>query len=296
MNQAMLMPRTAAKAGAILSPIGEDDCMGVGTFLNRNLNRRISAQAWAEAMQPEWMGTAPNHGFMLTAAGDVVGAQLAFYSQRSIAGRTEPICNLAALCVHENFRAQSFMLIRAALAQPGYSFTDLSPSGNVRPLNRRLGFEELDTETALVLNLPAWQPGITVLTDLAAIETALKGEDLRIFRDHRHAQAARHVVLTVGGAYCYVIYRRDRRRDLPLFATLLHVGNAALLPRVGAALFSHLLVRRGIPFTLAELRVTKWHPPFSRHLPSNRVKMFASKTLGPDAIDYLNSELTCVAW
>ena len=41
--------------------------------------------------------------------------------------------------------------------QDGYHFTDLSPSGNVVALNRRLGFTQLDTATALVPNLP-WPP------------------------------------------------------------------------------------------------------------------------------------------
>jgi hypothetical protein len=31
-------------------------------------------------------------------------------------------------------------------------------------------------------------------------------------------------------------------------------------------------------------------------LPAPRAKMFRSRDLGPDSIDYLYSELACVAW
>ena len=66
--------------------------------------------------------------------------------------------------------------------------------------------------------------------------------------------------------------------------------------RLGHRVFSHLLTRHGIPLTLAELRVVKHRPTPSVMLRSNRVKMFLSNRLGPETIDYLYSELTCVAW
>lgn len=286
----------AAPTKATIAPIGDADCERVGAFLHEHLNQRLSARDWADAMTPTWSGRSPNHGFMLTSSNAVVGAQLAFYSERVIAGNVEPLCNLAALCVREDFRAHSLMLLKAALSQPGYSFTDFSPSGNVRPLNRRLGFQELDTSTALVVNLPSW-PGRTRIVDAPdKIEGLLKGADLKIYRDHRDARAAHHVVLIRDGTYCYVMFRRDRRKSLPLFATVLFVSDPASFRRSASDFFSYLLLRHAIPLTLAELRVIKFRPPLSAFLASNRVKMFSSQHLAPETIDYLNSELTCVAW
>ena len=54
----------------------------------------------------------------------------------------------------EQYRLHGLKLLTSLLAQEGYHFTDLSPSGNVIALNERLGFEFLDTTTALVPNLP----------------------------------------------------------------------------------------------------------------------------------------------
>ena len=62
----------------------------------------------------------------------VVGAYLAFYSERTIDGRAERFCNLGAWCVLPEHRFHSLRLLKALLAQDGYHFTDLSPSGNVR--------------------------------------------------------------------------------------------------------------------------------------------------------------------
>ena len=49
----------------------------------------------------------------------VVGAYLAFYSERMIDGRAEPFCNLGAWCVLPSYRFHSLRLLNALLAQPG---------------------------------------------------------------------------------------------------------------------------------------------------------------------------------
>jgi hypothetical protein len=64
------------------------------------------------------MADAPNHGLMLTEDGEVVGANLAFYSEREINGRQKRFCNLGALCVVESRRAHAVRLVRAVLRQP----------------------------------------------------------------------------------------------------------------------------------------------------------------------------------
>ena len=57
-----------------------------------------------------------------------------------IDGRVERFCNLGAWCVLPEHRFHALRLLKALLAQDGYHFTDLSPSGNVVGLNERLGF------------------------------------------------------------------------------------------------------------------------------------------------------------
>lgn len=289
---------TGKAKGVALQPILRSDFPAVGLFLHENLNARISAPRWTEMMLPSWQIDGPNHGFMLRDGEQIVGVQLAFYSVREAQAGAVRFCNIAAFCVLPDYRVHSLRLLRAVLAQPGYCFTDLSPSGNVQPLNLRLGFRKLDTTTALVPNAASLLATgkMRVVTDHDAIAGRLAGADLKVFRDHRSAEAAEHLMLVDGNRYCYVIFRRDRRKNLPLFATLLHVSDPALFRKGRAQVFRHLLARRGILFTLMELRLVGDRPRLSRLLVGHRPKMFRSAELGPEAIDYLYSELTCVSW
>lgn len=280
-----------------VTPITSADLPAVARFLHENLNTRVSAEAWENAVQVPWKVAAPNHGFLLrTDEGDIVGAYLAFYSERTVRGRVRRFCNLGAWCVLPEHRFHSLKLLKALLAQEGYVFTDLSPSGNVVPMNERLGFTHLDTATAVVPNLP-WLPLRGRLTaDPAAIENTLTGENLQIYRDHVGTAAARHVVLRRGGRSCYVVYRTDRRKDLPFFASVLHVSDPQLFRSMRRRFQAHLLTRHGILALLAEPRVIGHRPRLSRMLGTPRRKMYRGEDVTDADVDYLYSELTCLSW
>ncbi|KAA9106627.1 hypothetical protein F6B43_15235 [Microbacterium rhizomatis] len=228
----------------------------------------------------------------------MVGVYAAVYSEREIDGERLRFCNLAAFCVLDEYRAHSFRLLRAVLGQKGFEFTDLSPSGNVVALNERMGFERLDTRTTLALNLPAiGAGGVSLSGDPAALRATLEGADAAIYRDHRDAAAARHLVVTAGDEYAYLVFRKDRRKGIPVFATPLYVGGSRTLlrsawPRVAG----HLLLRHGLLATLAEEQILGFRPRAGRPLAAPRAKMFRSKTLGAPSIDYLYSELTLIEW
>jgi len=277
-------------------PILPGDLAEVALFLHRELNSRLSPETWQRAIRPCWPVEAPNHGYMLMAGGQVVGVQLAFYADRVIDGRPERFCNVAAWCVAPAYRAHGVRLLTALLAQKDRTFTDLSPSGNVVPLNRRLNFQMLDTASSLVVNWP-WplSGGVRILSDRAQIEARLEGRDLEIFRDHAQAIAAHHLLVTSGSESCYVIFRRERRKRLRLFATLLHVGNQALLRRTLRPLCGHLLTHFGIAATFVEHRVAGFRPARAIAVPP-RARMFRSGDLGAAQIDYLYSELVSVPW
>jgi hypothetical protein len=281
-----------------LRPITSADVHAVAAFLHAELNTRIASAEWEAAITPPWACAQPNHGFLLRTGERIVGVHLAFYSARKMEGRTERFCNLAAWCVIDEYRSLGLRLLNALLAQKGYNFTDLSPSGNVVPLNIRLKFSHLDVATALVPNLPwpFWSQRVRIISEPQEIERILRGRDLEIYRDHRRTAAVHHVVVAQDDMTCYVIFRRVRRKNLPLFASILYVGNRELFRAVANHVFRHLLFRHGIPATLAELRVVGSRPRPSIMLKSPRPKMYRSANLGPDQIDDLYSELTCVAW
>lgn len=281
-----------------VSPITDADTPRVGEFLHGHLNPGVPADRWERSLNVPWAVEQPNAGFMLLDHDTVVGAHLAFYSERTIAGRPERFCNLGAWCVLPEYRFHSLRLLKALLAQDDYHFTDLSPSGNVPALNTRLGFRFLDTTTVLVPNLP-WpsRPARSVISsDPALIERTLTGRDLALYRDHAAAGAARHVLLARGDEWCYVVFRKDRRKSLPLFVSILHVSNPELLRRMARPFARHLLLRHGAAATLVEQRIVEHRPRLSLRLGTSRRKMFRSPHLEPAQIDYLYSELVCLSW
>jgi hypothetical protein len=288
--------RTVEPAVELL-PITAADLQQVAQFLHDELDSQVPVARWASEIIPTWVVEQPNYGFMLRCRGEVVGAHLAFYSEREIDGATQRFCNLAAWCVAEPYRSHGMRLLRALLRQKGYHFTDLSPSYNVRALNARLGFAALDTSTVVVPNLP-WpvrSRGVRVVSDRREIEKVLRGRDLSIYLDHTCAAAAHHVVVTRGAETCHVIFRRVRRKNMPLFASLTYVGNQDLFRATAPCFFRHLLLRHGIPATLVETHVVGGR--FARSAAvSPRPKMYRSDSLRRDQIDYLYSELTCMRW
>lgn len=277
-------------------PVDEASLPEVGRFLHENLDGRLSAERWAAAVVPPWPDAEGGHGVYLRDGDRVVGVYLAFLSRRDVGGRTLRVCNLGAWCVLDQYRAHGLRLLRSLLSAGHDLYTDLSPSGSVVPIDLRLGFRQLDTTTDLRPNLPLGPRSarVRLVTGEDAVERLLTGRDAELFRDHRRAAAVRHVVLVVDGRPCYVMYRRVRRKRLPLFAALVHVGEPALFARGVGRLGAHLL-RQGVPFLLAERRVAGGPTGLSRTL-AGRPKLYRGDGVEPGDVDDLYSEITCVAW
>lgn len=284
--------------GVRLSPITSSDVPDVARFLTAHLNHRVSPERWERALSVPWEVAQPNHGFHLREDGAVVGAYLAYYSEQPVAGRPERFCNLGAWCVLQGHRHQGARLLTRLLAQEGYHFTDFSPSGNVVELNRRLRFVDLDTTTELLVNAPlSTRRGATSVTgDPDALLATLTPDELALYRDHRGASAAKHLVVRTPREHCYVVFRRDTRKRVRAFGSILHVSNPELFRAAAAQLGGHLLTRHGIPATLVEHRVAGGPVRAGRTLTRSRPRMFRSRTLSPDQVGYLYSELTCLAW
>lgn len=277
-----------------IDPVDDRSLPEIGRFLHENLNGGLSADDWVAALRPPWRTSEPTHGYCLRQDGALLGVYAAFYSERVVAGRERRFCNLAAWCVLDGYGAQGLRLLRALLAGGADVFTDLSPSGSVVPIDLRLGFRALDTTTDVRPNLPLWSRRTAVVTDPRRVAALLTGRDAEIYRDHAGAVAVRHVVLLVDGAPCYVMYRRVRRKGLPVFGAVVHVGDRGLFARAVNRLGAHLLVR-GMPILLAERRIVGGPVPWSRTV-QGRPKLFRGADIEAADIDDLYSEITCVPW
>jgi hypothetical protein len=277
-----------------LTPIMDEDVAAVADFLHANLNDQVPWDLACSSVP--WKGESPNHGFMLRDGQRVVGALLALYSDRLVAGRVERFCNMGSWCVLTDYRSRSISLLKALLAQEGYHFTVLTADVGPQEILAWSGFRFLDTSAALIPNLP-WPTLLSrtrVSGDPDVIERTLAGKVLELYHDHAQALAAHHLVLISGQDSCYVMYRESSYREKPV-ALILHVSNPDLFHRALIPLTSHLLVRHRLVATLAELQIIE-RKPLLAFTVNNWPKMFRSASLEPGQIDYLYSELACVPW
>ncbi|MEU6138160.1 hypothetical protein [Nocardioides sp. NPDC047086] len=281
---------------AALSPITAEDLPAVSAFLHEQLNPRVQELEWTQALRVPWDVPQPNHGFFLAEAERVVGAYLAYYSDRKAGTETLQVCNLGAWCVLDSHRHQGLRLLTTLLKQPGYEFTDFSPSGNVIALNRKLKFTDLDTTTSLVPAAAVPRRGVRVSSRPDVLDSVLQGEERELYADHRAAAAARHVVLSTGSEHCYVVARKDTRKGVRAFASVLYASNPELLRRHAPRLAAHLFTQHSAVATLVEHRVAGGAPRGSYRLSRSRPKMLRSDALDPARVDYLYSELTCLEW
>jgi hypothetical protein len=277
-----------------IDPITDADVAAVADFLHTNYKDRVP---WARSgLAGPWKVHAPNHGFVLRDEQRIVGAHLAFYSERLVAGRAERLCDLGTWYVLPKFRVHSIRLIKAVLGQDGYHFTALTPSDKVAAIHTRLGFRPLDTSAVLIPNLllPTPPGRTTISVDPAVIESTLAATELELYHDHALALAARHIVLLRGSESCYVMYREMRLRGVPL-AAIVHVSNPELFHSAILLLTRHLLIRHRLLATQAELRIIRYRPSMSFKMPPP-TRMYRSASLEPDQIDYLYSEFLCIPW
>lgn len=278
-----------------LTTITPRDFGPVADFLSRQMQPHRPASWWLAMMSPGWPGGRDRLGAMLRDGERVVGAYLAYYSERSIDGRKETICNLGTWCVEPEYRLHSLRLLKALLAADDYHFTDLSPNPDVIKLNERLGFRRLHgTRAALIPNLP-WPSvpgGPRVSSDPDLFASTLQGAELEIFEAHREAPALLHSLVRDGDRHCYVVCRRDIKKGLPI-STLLYAGDAELLRRATRRLSRHLLLHHRTLGCLIEQRFCAKPPLGSIRLGSPRTKFFRGPRLEDAQIDYLYSELAC---
>lgn len=166
---ARLMPITSADVSLVADPLHEE------------LNSRLSSAEWEAEITSPWDCSQQNNGFLLRADKQIVGVHLAYYSEREIDDRTARFCNMAAWRVVEEYRSSGLRLLNSLLSQKGYHFTDLSPSGNVVPLNTRLKFSHLDVTTAQICHGRSGSSSrVRIISEQQEIVRALHGRDWEI--------------------------------------------------------------------------------------------------------------------
>jgi hypothetical protein len=274
-----------------IEPITRATLPDFAAFLERHMPVRRSAAQWIEGLSTQWSATRPNYGFLLREEGAVVGGIGAFYAERTIRGQPERFCNITSWCVLDSHRKYSMQLAMALVGQPGYHFTDFSPTEVVAKSLQFLKFRALDADVVVIPNLP----GLPDLTSRARIISAPEqiGRDVPdamadVWRDHARFPWLGQLIVGAAGDWCHVIYKRARFKRLPC-AKIVHVSDSRLFQRWLGRVSGYFLWR-GMVSTHIEKRMLDHLPPLARVRTGFNPKQYLSPTLGPGDIDYLYSE------
>jgi hypothetical protein len=279
-----------------LEPIRDDDVPEFCRFLTEHLSRERTAEQWAEAFKQGWCPSKPNNGFLIRHDRRIVGGIGAIYAERSIRGRPERFCNITSWCVLDDFRSQSMRLAMAVTGQPGFHFTDFTPTEVVSKTLQFLKFKPMNERHAVWPNLPwprALATGVRVVADPERIAQLLAPGDAIAYRDHRHLPWLRHLAVGKDGAYCHVVWKPRRLKGIS-GAMILAISDAELFLRYRYAVGSHLLLRNGLPYTRVESRLLPHVPRGCIELAGYRNKVFKSDTLTAGDMSNLYSEIVAL--
>ena len=172
-----------------VAPIKDEELLDFCRFLNENLSQERSPEDWAEAFRQDWGVEKPNNGFLIRVDDQIVGGIGAIYAERLIRGKPEKFCNITSWCVLDQYRSQSMRLALALTSQPGFHFTDLTPTEVVSKTLQFLKFKPMNERQAVFPNFPwpfSMLAGVRAITDPDKIEQVLSPEERKAYLDHRH--------------------------------------------------------------------------------------------------------------
>lgn len=271
-----------------IEAITEETLPEFAGFLETHMPAKRSAKDWIAGLQNSWGGHRPNYGFLMRDAGVVVGGIGAYYAERIIRNKKESFCNITSWCVLDSHRKYSMQLAMSIVGQPGYHFTDFSPTKVVAGALQFLKFKSLDEGVAVIPNLPALPYPGQVLTDPGEIEKALSGTMAKVWRDHSGFPWLKHLIVGEPGNWCHVIYKPGRFKGMAC-ASIIYVSDGNTFGKCLNRLAWHFFWR-GMMTTHIERRMLVRLPRLAKVRTGFNAKQFLSQTLEPSDIDYLYSE------
>jgi len=263
----------------------------------------ILAEIWGTASEEkgrkifgyQWERDETHCGLILMDGDRTVGFLGMIFSRRRINDQVEKFCNLTSWYVHEDYRNRAISMILFLHGMKDYTITDLTPAKNVYKIQNKLGFKDLDAAGRLLLPFgrrlfQPKHPDANLIHDPTAIEQKLDGQNLKIFRDHQPYDCF-HFLLTDRNRYCYIVYTKLRRKRIP-YAHLHYISDPDLFELAYRDIRRSILSEAGGYFLLIDSRLVKnMKLPVSFCLPYRAPKQYLSKTLKPEQIDNLYSEL-----
>jgi hypothetical protein len=254
---------------------------------------RITKDHWRRLFANNWDSPEDYCGYVLDQGGEAKGFLGLLFSERTINGRLEKFCNLTSWMVKQESRGHSLQLLLEALKLKDCTFTNFTPSTGVARILKKLGFAELESSEQILLPVPGFSYARTsyrCLVDLDEIGERLSGMDRKIFTDHQGLDC-RHVLLSDGEKYCYLILKNRSYKRLP-FARVHYLSNPELFALGIDALRTNLCWRLKVAGLIIDNRYVNGRAfAYARAYPQQCPAFFKSSTVSASDIDTLYSEM-----
>jgi hypothetical protein len=259
-------------------------------------NPPIPPHLWRRLFYYSWPCEEDMRGFVLKDGPRVVGFFGTILYERLIEDRLEKFANLTSWVTLPEYRNHSLRLFEAVMGIEDRTLTCHTAIPTIDPLYRRFGFQDLESKWVVLLPLPDfWKPGGwlrgSITTNPDVIATELRGWQ-REFCVHLRLADCRQMLITHRGEKCHVVFTHTKGRRAH-FSRIHHISNR----EVFRACLDHVRWRMALGNRTALLAVDARLfegplPPFSRETELAQVALYRSKTLRPEQIDNLYSEVT----
>lgn len=272
----------------LIRPVGAESFDAVHDALLHELNSSFSRKRWRRIVDWGWANPEDHVGYaLMTNDGVYVGFAGTIYHDMSIDGRVERFCNITSWYVKDAYRSHAIRLIMPVLSRRYLTITNLTSSGTVNAMFRKLGFAELETHRCRLSPLRGW--GATTGWKVADVEL-LPPRERRIFEAHESSTHS----LTLsgpGGTVILILYTMTRRRGIRT-ANLHYISDPSPFHHALAAVRWHLAARNGALAMEWDARFTK-DLAFSgvRTLPLESARLYRSPGLQPDQVPNAFTEL-----
>jgi len=271
------------------------DCEEVLPLFEGFRNPKITEEQWRSLFHYTWPAPTDARGFILRDGKRAVGFFGTVWSERTVDGRIERICNLSSWITLPEYRNHSLLLFKEVAALRDCTITCHSPAPQLYPLYKRFGFRDLETKLRILLPRPAWQGvgtwlGDRALSDPDEIAPLLNESDRAILEAHRIHRCG-HLLLLGNTDACYLIFTKTKGKRFH-FAHVHYLSNGTVFARNLDRVRLHLLLSTGTPLVMIDARlVAELKFPHSREVALGVPHIFRSETLAPEQVDNLYSEL-----
>lgn len=253
----------------------------------------ITREDWKTLFTPAWKSPEDFRGYLILKDDVVEGFLGLLFSTRTIKGNLEKFCNMTSWIVHDDYRTQSLRLLLEALKLRNYTLTNFTASQRVAAILKKFAFAELPTSHQILFPIPS--PSLNhsryrCTVDPEEIRRELDEQDRLIFDDHR-SLPCRHVLISSGSDYCYVVVKNKVHRHVP-FARAHYISNRSLFQEALGSIRNKICWKLKVAGLMVDERYLDGVLfNYATSFPQQCLGFFKSATVERNHIDTLYSEM-----